>query len=154
MQCPECAAETTRVVDSRPADGGTAIRRRRECERCAARFTTYERLATVRMVRKRSGELQPFELTKISRGLEFALADRPLPEGGIAALVDRIDGALLEIGGIVATDHIGQLVLAELRAVDEVAYLRFASVYQDFQGARDFSEALAELGEAPVVTPD
>ena len=154
MHCPECGFADSRVVDSRPADAGAAIRRRRECEECGARFTTYERLATVRMVRKRSGELQPFELAKIQRGLEFALADRPVPEDGIAGMVDRIDGALLDTGGIAQTDRIGQLVLAELRAVDEVAYLRFASVYQDFQGASDFEEALAELGEAPITTSD
>lgn len=147
MQCPECSHPDSRVVDSRPADGGASIRRRRECERCSSRFTTYERLATVRMVRKRSGELQPFEVGKIQRGLEFALADRPVPEDGIAGIVDRIDAELMEVGGITQTDRIGQLVLAELRAVDEVAYLRFASVYQDFQGARDFEEALAELGD-------
>lgn len=145
MQCPECAFADTRVIDSRPADGGSTIRRRRECERCEARFTTYERLATVRMVRKRSGLLQPFDAAKVRAGLASALADRPLPTGGVDGIVERIDAQLQDLGPTVESETIGQFVLAELRAIDEVAYLRFASVYQDFQGARDFEEALASL---------
>ena len=145
MQCPECSNDDSRVIDSRPADGGTSIRRRRECERCDARFTTYERLANVRFVRKRSGVLQPFDAGKVRIGLASALADRPVPTGGVDGIVDRIDAQLQEFGSPVESETIGQLVLAELRALDEVAYLRFASVYQDFQGAQDFEEALASL---------
>ncbi|MDX1448972.1 MAG: ATP cone domain-containing protein, partial [Acidimicrobiia bacterium] len=120
MQCPECARVDSRVIDSRPADGGTAVRRRRECEGCGARFTTYERLATVRMVRKRSGLLQPFDPAKVRAGLASALADRPLPTGGVDGIVERIDAQLQELGPTVESEHIGQLVLAELRAIDEV----------------------------------
>jgi transcriptional repressor NrdR len=147
MQCPECSFGDTRVIDSRPAEAGVAIRRRRECERCGARFTTYERLANVRMVRKRSGLLQPFDPSKVRAGLASALADRPVPAGGVEAIVERIELRLQDQPSPVDSEHIGQLVLAELRALDEVAYLRFASVYQDFQGARDFEEALATLEE-------
>jgi transcriptional repressor NrdR len=147
MQCPECAHLDSRVVDSRPVEGGGAIRRRRECERCKRRFTTYERLANVRMVRKRSGLLQPFDASKVRAGLASALADRPVPTGGVDGIVERIDAHLQPFGSPVDSDRIGQLVLAELRALDEVAYLRFASVYQDFQGASDFEEALASLEE-------
>ena len=153
MQCPECSNADSRVVDSRPAEAGSSIRRRRECETCGARFTTYERLANVRMVRKRSGLLQPYDPAKVRAGLASALADRPTPTGGVDALVDRIDAQLQELTSPVESDRIGQLVLAELRALDEVAYLRFASVYQDFQGARDFEEALASL-EDPVALND
>lgn len=153
MQCPECSHGDSRVVDSRPADGGVSIRRRRECERCDARFTTYERVANVRMVRKRSGLLESFSAEKVRIGLASALADRPLPTGGVNGIVERIDAQLQEFGSPVDSERIGQLVLAELRALDEVAYLRFASVYQDFQGARDFEEALASL-EDPVVLND
>lgn len=153
MQCPECSHADSRVVDSRPAEGGVSIRRRRECERCDARFTTYERLANIRMVRKRSGLLQPFSPEKVRLGLASALADRPVPTGGVEGIVERIDVQLQEFGSPVDSERIGQLVLAELRALDEVAYLRFASVYQDFQGARDFEEALASL-EDPVVLND
>ncbi len=145
MQCPECGFEDSRVVDSRPAEAGASIRRRRECERCGARFTTYERLAHIRMVRKRSGVLEPFDPGKVRAGLTSALADRPVPSGGMDAIVERIDLRLQDQPSPVDSERIGQLVLAELRALDEVAYLRFASVYQDFQGARDFEEALASL---------
>lgn len=99
------------------------------------------------MVRKRSGLLQPFDPAKVRAGLASALADRPLPTGGVDGIVDRIDAQLQDLGPTVESERIGQLVLAELRAIDEVAYLRFASVYQDFQGARDFEEALASLEE-------
>ena len=153
MQCPECSHADSRVIDSRPADGGSSIRRRRECERCAARFTTYERLANIRMVRKRSGLVQPFDAAKVRAGLASALADRPVTTGGVDAIVERIDAQLQEFGSPVSSERIGQLVLGELRALDDVAYLRFASVYQDFQGARDFEEALASL-EDPVALND
>jgi len=116
------------------------------------RFTTYERLAAVRMVRKRSGRLQPFDPTKLQQGLGYALADRPVPSGGVDAIVDRIDAQLLEVSGVVDSERIGRMVLAELRAIDEVAYLRFASVYQEFQGISDFEEALAELGDTVPVS--
>ncbi len=145
MQCPECAFSDSRVIDSRPAESGTSIRRRRECERCQARFTTYERLINVRLVRKRSGLLQPFEPAKVRTGLSSALADRPVAMGAVDAIVERIDVQLQELASPVDSELIGQMVLAELRALDDVAYLRFASVYQDFQGARDFEEALASL---------
>jgi transcriptional repressor NrdR len=150
MQCPECSFGDTRVVDSRPADAGTAIRRRRECEACGVRFTTYERLAHVRLVRKRSGVLQPFDAGKLRAGLAAALADRPVPAGGVGAIVDRIDLQLQDTTGPVESERIGQLVLAELRGLDEVAYVRFASVYQDFQGVSDFEQALASLDPAPL----
>ncbi len=145
MQCPECSFSDSRVIDSRPAESGTSIRRRRECERCQARFTTYERLTNVRLVRKRSGLLQPFDPAKVRAGLSSALADRPVPSGAVDAIIERIDVHLQELASPVDSERIGQLVLAELRALDDVAYLRFASVYQDFQGARDFEEALASL---------
>lgn len=99
------------------------------------------------MVRKRSGVLQPFDADKIRTGLASALADRPVPTGGVDGIVERIDAQLVEFGSPVDSERIGQLVLAELRAIDEVAYLRFASVYQEFQGARDFEEALAALDD-------
>lgn len=99
------------------------------------------------MVRKRSGLLQSFDPTKVRTGLAFALADRPVPTGGVDAIVERIDAQLQELASPVDSDQIGRLVLAELRALDDVAYLRFASVHQDFQGARDFEEALASLEE-------
>ncbi len=145
MVCPFCAGEDTRVVDSRSADGGTAIRRRRECELCTRRFTTYERPAIVHAVRKRSGQLEPFDAAKLRRGVERALADRTVPEGSVDALVAEIVQLASAQGGEVSADELGQAVLTRLRDLDHVAYLRFASVYKEFQGTSDFERELAAL---------
>lgn len=147
MRCPECGHESSRVVDSRPADDGAAIRRRRQCESCEGRFTTYERMESVRKVRKRSGFLQPFDPSKLRAGLESALADRPVSQPGIDDLVESIEATVLAGSGPIASSEIGSLVLRHLKELDAVAYLRFASVYEDFEGAEDFEQALADLGE-------
>ncbi len=147
MQCPFCGSIDTRVVDSRPAEHGRSIRRRRECEACGDRFTTYERTESLLMVRKRSGRTEPFRTDKLRRGLENALADRPVGEGALDDLVDGIEADLRAIGTVVTSDEIGREVLSRLRALDEVAYLRFASVYKEFEGARDFEREMAALGE-------
>lgn len=147
MRCPECEAADTRVIDSRPADGGHAIRRRRVCEGCDARFTTYERMVAARMVRKRSGRVEPFDAAKLRRGVESALADRPVSASAVEELVGAIEARVSDATAPVDSEEIGRMVLDGLRALDEVAYLRFASVYQDFQGVRDFEQALADLEE-------
>jgi transcriptional repressor NrdR len=144
MRCPYCAAEDTRVVDSRPADGGSAIRRRRACEACANRFTTYERRESSLAVRKRDGRIEPFAPEKVRAGVANALADREVPAEAIDALVADIE-AFVETEGEAATDEIGRRVLAALRHLDEVAYLRFASVYKGFEGASDFEREMAAL---------
>lgn len=143
MRCPFCSHDDTRVVDSRPADGGASIRRRRECEDCANRFTTYERSDLPTIVRKRDGSREPFQADKVLRGLERALAGRPAQEE-MGALVERVR-ALAAHRSEVSSDEIGREVLAGLRTLDEVAYLRFASVYKDFQGADDFEREVASL---------
>ncbi len=145
MHCPYCLSEATRVVDSRPADQGTSIRRRRECEACSQRFTTYERAEPQLIVLKRSGAREPFEGGKLRRGLENALADRPLAMDALDEIVSAISRDLLTQGPVVESDLIGRAVLQRLKGVDEVAYLRFASVYKDFQGASDFEREMAEL---------
>ncbi len=145
MRCPFCDNDDTRVIDSRPAESGSAIRRRRTCEECSQRFTTYERAEARLMVRKRSGELEPFQPDKLRRGLESALADRPVPEGAVDAMLEDILKTARAEFPVVESDVIGRGVLSALRATDEVAYLRFASVYKDFQGARDFEREMAEL---------
>lgn len=147
MRCPECSADDTRVIDSRPADGGLAIRRRRLCESCDARFTTYERMVAARIVRKRNGRLEPFDAAKLRRGVESALADRPVAAGAVDELVGHIDSWVTGASAPVDSEQIGRLVLDGLRRLDEVAYLRFASVYQEFQGAQDFEQALADLDQ-------
>jgi transcriptional repressor NrdR len=146
MRCPYCGAEDTRVVDSRPAEGGAAIRRRRQCESCSNRFTTYERRESVPMVRKRDGQLEPFSADKLRTGVANALADREVADGAIDALVGDIE-TYIEAEGEVGTDEIGRRVLDALRHLDEVAYLRFASVYKEFEGAQDFEREMAALEE-------
>lgn len=149
MRCPECRADETRVIDSRPADDGSAIRRRRVCEVCDARFTTYERYERAQMVRKRSGELEPFDATKLSAGVGAALADRPASTTEISSLVGEVEAMIRRKGGTVDSEEIGRAVLQKLRVVDEVAYLRFASVYKEFQGAEDFEREMAALDSTP-----
>lgn len=146
MRCPFCGADDTRVVDSRPADAGAAIRRRRHCEACGNRFTTYERRESVPMVRKRDGRLEPFSAEKVRGGVASALADREVADGAIEGLVAEIE-AFVEAEGEVGTDEVGRRVLEALRHLDEVAYLRFASVYKEFEGARDFEREMAALEE-------
>lgn len=148
MRCPECRADETRVIDSRPADDGTAIRRRRTCEVCGVRFTTYERCERELMVRKRSGKLEPFDAAKLSAGVGAALADRPTSATDISSLVGAVERLIRSRGGTVDSEDIGRAVLEKLRTVDEVAYLRFASVYKEFQGAEDFEREMAALDSA------
>lgn len=148
MRCPECRAEESRVIDSRPADEGTAIRRRRMCEACSSRFTTYERHERRLMVRKRSGALEPFDAQKLSAGVGAALADRPASATEVSSLVSSVERATGGAGGVVSSEQIGKAVLERLREVDEVAYLRFASVYKEFQGAEDFEKEMAALDSA------
>lgn len=148
MHCPSCGASETRVVDSRPAENGAAIRRRRECEVCEQRFTTYERLEPQLMVVKRTGGLEPFSTAKLASGISAALADRPVSGSDVEALVEDLEEGIREIGHQVSSEEIGRRVLDSLRALDEVAYLRFASVYKEFQGAADFEKEMAELESA------
>lgn len=137
--------ETTRVVDSRPTDGGRTIRRRRRCTTCGQRFTTFERAQIDIMVVKRDGHREVFDAAKIRRGVENALADRPVPADAVDDLVRSIEDDVRAGSGSVRAEDIGMAVLAALRRIDEVAYLRFASVYKDFQGARDFEREMAAL---------
>lgn len=145
MHCPSCNRDRTKVIDSRPAEGGVAVRRRRACLTCEHRFTTYERLEPNLMVRKRSGELEPFQRSKLEAGISSALADRPVSGRDATALVDGLEDSLASFGSVVTSEEIGKAVLGTLRDVDEVAYLRFASVYKEFQDAADFEREMAAL---------
>ncbi|HEY7563606.1 MAG TPA: transcriptional regulator NrdR [Acidimicrobiia bacterium] len=147
MRCPMCGNADTRVIDSRPAESGTAIRRRRLCGECDHRFTTYERSTPVLLVRKRDGRLEPFSPEKLHRGVEAALADRPVPATSIAELLEEIESTALLSSSPMASEEIGRLVLDGLRIMDEVAYLRFASVYKGFQDAEDFGREVAAMEE-------
>lgn len=147
MRCPVCGADETKVIDSRPAEAGTSIRRRRLCATCGNRFTTYERGTPLLMVRKRSGRLEPFSSEKLSNGVMAAVADRPVPREAVAELVEEVEASVAAGGSPVASEEIGRLVLEGLRHLDGVAYLRFASVYKDFQDAEDFGREMAALGK-------
>lgn len=145
MRCPFCASSRTRVIDSRPIEDGAAIRRRRLCEECDNRFTTYERSDVPLLVRKRDGRLEPFRVEKVRAGLESALADRPVTRKRLEAMIREVEAAARSHGREVDSDEIGRAVLSQLREVDQVAYLRFASVYKEFQKAQDFEREMAEL---------
>lgn len=135
------------MVDSRTSRGGRAIRRRRECIGCGNRFTTYETLEEEPLsVRKRAGEVEPFDRSKLESSIRIASAKRPVSIAEIEALVDEIEGALEEAEGReISSRRIGELVMERLRSLDQVAYVRFASVYRNFQDTTEFMEEVREL---------
>ena len=143
MHCPVCRHDDTKVIDSRSAEDGSAIRRRRACPECAYRFTTYERLESVPlMVAKRSGGREPFDRAKVVFGVRSACKGRPVNDEQIDALAEMVedDMRLAQVAGTeITSSTVGHAVLERLRALDEVAYVRFASVYKNFDGAADFS---------------
>ena len=151
MQCEMCRSAETKVIDSRAAEDGRAIRRRRECLECGHRFTTYERAAYQRLVRKREGDVEPFSPDKVRAGIERALADREVATGTVEALVTQAEALFGPETSVVAAAEIGDTVLVGLRAIDEVAYLRFASVYKEFSGASDFEREMAAMEDGPTV---
>jgi transcriptional repressor NrdR len=146
MRCPWCDADDDRVVDSRPAESGAVIRRRRECGACARRYTTFERIEEVGLlVVKRDGSKEPFVREKLAGSIRKALADRPVQGTEVDIMVGRIQARLRRRGPEIASSLVGQEVLAALRRTDEVAYLRFASVYKEFEGVADFERELDSL---------
>jgi transcriptional repressor NrdR len=149
MRCPVCASVDDKVVDSRMADDGAAIRRRRECLACGRRFTTFERLEeTPLTVRKRSGEREPFDRSKVVAGMASATKNRPVAPAQLEAMAAEVEEAVRIEGPEVSTQVIGMAVLDRLRVVDEVAYLRFASVYKGFEDADDFQREVGLLTKA------
>jgi transcriptional repressor NrdR len=145
VRCPFCQQNDDKVVDSRVADDGGAIRRRRECLACGRRYTTYERLEeTGLLVRKRSGEGEPFDRAKLRAGLERAATNR-LDAAALDAIVGEVEEELRAVGGEVGSDRVGLAVLERLRSLDHVAYLRFASVYKGFEDLADFEREVGEL---------
>ncbi len=147
MRCPYCAGEDDKVVDSRLAEEGRAIRRRRECVSCGRRYTTFERPEEVPLiVTKRSGEEEPFRRDKIVEGIRRACKNRPVTDAEIEAISDDVEDAMrAQTQRPVRSADIGREVLERLRELDEVAYLRFASVYKDFQELDDFERELGML---------
>lgn len=148
MRCPECGSPEDKVVDSRSAEDGTVIRRRRECTACSTRFTTLERIETPALtVRKRDGRSVPFERSKVEAGVLSACKGRPVTIADIASLAARVEEDLSSRKGDVTTDEIGRKVLAGLRELDRVAAVRFASVYKAFEDPEDFEKEIRLLGE-------
>ena len=146
MRCPWCGHSETRVVDSRRAADGTAIRRRRECDSCGRRFTTFERSDAVAVrVIKRDGSKEPYDRAKVVAGIEKAIKNRPVTDEEVAGVADRVEERLRRKGPEVTTQEVGLEVLSQLRRIDEVAYVRFASVYKDFQEVSDFERELGIL---------
>ncbi len=150
VRCPSCSGVDDKVVDSRTADDGAAIRRRRECLGCGRRFTTYERVEEAPLaVVKRSGQRVPFDRQKIVAGVRAAAKNRRVGEEALEALAVEIEEALRLEGPDVSTERIGRAVLDRLRDLDEVAYLRFVSVYKGFEDLTDFEREVVLLTRGP-----
>ncbi len=150
VRCPLCGNTEDRVVDSRIADGGLAIRRRRECQACHRRFTTFERAEEVALwIVKRSGRREPFEQAKVVAGVRAAAKNRPVTEEDMALLASEIEDALRTDGlSEIPSEEVGLRVLDRLRAIDDVAAVRFASVYKEFAAADDFRREVRLLSKA------
>ncbi|KZR74015.1 transcriptional regulator NrdR [Prochlorococcus marinus] len=144
MQCPSCQNTDSRVLESRAADGGRSVRRRRECLHCDFRFTTYERVETVPItVLKRNGNRETFNRSKILNGLTLACQKTGLEQDRLESMVNELELQLQQRSGReVNSAEIGEMVLDQLSEISEVAYVRFASVYRDFRGVNDFVAAL------------
>ena len=145
MVCPFCNAEDTAVVDSRKNVDGDAIRRRRQCSVCNTRFTTYEKSEIELIVKKRNGNLEEFQYEKLFRGVENAFGGQELSEKKLKNLVETIYIDLKNHGKKIESKIIGETVLSHLKDINEVAYLRFASVYKEFSAVSDFEKEAAEL---------
>ena len=150
MRCPFCGHEASQVKDSRPTDDGAAIRRRRQCEGCAARFTTFERIQLRDLVVVKSEERrEPFDRDKLVRSIAVAVRKRPVDALAMEKLASGIQRRLETAGEAeVTSKHIGEMVMEGLKGLDSVAYIRFASVYRDFSEARDFEAFAGSVEEA------
>ncbi len=150
MRCPFCGHEDSQVKDSRPTEDGAAIRRRRQCEGCGARFTTFERIQLRELtVLKTEGRREPFEREKLERSVSVACRKRPIEQAQIEKLVSGIQRQLETLGETeIESARIGQFVMEGLKGLDTVAYIRFASVYKEFAEAKDFEEFAGSVAEA------
>lgn len=148
MNCPVCEKSESKVIDSREVDEGQAIRRRRECLKCKARFSTYEQLEVLDLsVVKKDGRIEPYSLEKIEAGLRQALKKRPVSEKEVKTILANIEKEVVQTAseGKVKTDKIGEIVLKELKKWDEVGYIRFASVYRSFDSIDSFAQELKKF---------
>ncbi len=154
MRCPYCSSDNSQVKDSRPTEDNTAIRRRRACPDCSGRFTTFERIQMRELtVIKSNGRRAPFDRDKLMRSVQIALRKRPVEAERIERMVSGIVRQLESKGDSeITTESIGHIVMDGLRVLDDVAYVRFASVYRDFREAKDFEEFIDELSEISPIT--
>ncbi|MFD1766464.1 transcriptional regulator NrdR [Sphingorhabdus buctiana] len=150
MRCPFCGHDDSQVKDSRPTEDGAAIRRRRQCEGCGARFTTFERIQLRELtVLKSEGRREPFEREKLERSVAVACRKRPIDQTRIDKLVSGIQRQLETLGETeIESSRIGQYVMDGLKGLDTVAYIRFASVYKEFEEAKDFEDFASNVAEA------
>jgi len=147
MRCPQCSTRDSRVVDSRDLEEAAMVRRRRECPACSARFTTYERVEAARLVVvKRDGTRQEFDRDKLAQGLAKALTRRPVPDDAAERAADQIEGELRSSGlSEIPSSRVGAMAMDKLRALDHIAYIRFASVYQSFEDLADLKREVDQL---------
>ena len=147
MKCAKCGCEESKVVDSRPAEDGSSVRRRRECIKCKNRFTTYERqIDNTLVVVKKDGSSEAFNREKLERGLLIAFTKRPVPPEKLQELISRIEFQVSNMpNNQISSTELGEIVMENIAPLDEVAYIRFASVYRDFKNAKEFSAALNRL---------
>jgi transcriptional repressor NrdR len=153
LRCPFCAHEDSQVKDSRPSEDGAAIRRRRQCEGCGARFTTFERVHIRDLtVVKKDGKREPFDRSKLERAISHSCRKRDIDPAKIDQLISGVQRQMETLGDEVTSARIGEAVMAGLKALDHVAYIRFASIYKDFSEPGDFAE-IAERVEKEAVPP-
>ena len=153
MRCPFCAHEDSQVKDSRPSEDGAAIRRRRQCEGCGARFTTFERVHIRDLtVVKKDGKRQPFDRAKLERAISHSCRKRDIDPAKVDQLISGVQRQMETLGDEVTSARIGEAVMAGLKALDHVAYIRFASIYKDFSEPGDFAE-IAERVEKEAIPP-
>lgn len=155
MKCPYCADPSTQVVDTRENEDGDTVRRRRRCIACDKRFTTYERVELqLPQVVKKNGSRTEYEREKLQASMMLALRKRPVTTDSVDAALDRIEEKLVTLGEReVASDRIGELVIRELKKLDKIAYIRFASVYRNFEDLDEFSDAIREVKKPRVRRP-
>jgi transcriptional repressor NrdR len=148
VRCPACAADDDKVIDSRATDDGGAVRRRRECLACGSRFTTYERVEEVALVIvKRDETREPFDRAKVISGVKIAAKDRPVTDADLETLASEVEEELRIQGAVASSERVGIEVLERLRRLDQVAAVRFASVYKGFDDPADFAREVTELSK-------
>ena len=155
MRCPFCGSDDTQVKDSRPTEDNTAIRRRRACNNCGARFTTFERVQLRELtVVKHNGQREPLDRDKLARSMNIALRKRPVDPERVELIINGIIRRLESSGeSEIKSETIGQVVMDALKSLDQVAFVRFASVYKNFREARDFEDFVGSLSDAEDIEP-